>query len=357
MSKFALEDAQSEGLLQPSKFALSAAVTGLLVVFLCSGGEAWAAEQAGAGGGDFFEPVISFNASIISGLAGIVGSGGLAIVLYTLLVKVITYPLSQSTVRTNVLLEMVSPQIRVIEARYKNDEGQRNELLRNLYLDLGVNPLSSFFPVIVQLPVFIALFRAIGRLAAQEPRFSEAFLWIPNLAGPCVSGQPSLDWLLRSQTPQTFEPLVGWQTALLYLVTPILVASTQYLTGRIGNPRADEQGVLGLLFPTFIGISTLVSPQGLGLYWLTNSILTGVQTKVTRDQVGEEFPQYRQVAEGVEDGVASDGLRYTRDSPFSAMESQAVEESIKKLKPQKAAGKKTRKQRRAEKKRPSQDIP
>ena len=150
---------------------------------------------------------------------GVVGSAGFAIVLYTIIIKVATFPLQQPALRTSALMQLLSPQTDEIERRYPLDEEGRGRTLRELYGKVGLNPFAAFLPILFQLPVFIALFRAIGKLASQDehfkegrktvgccrvaevcrhrsvrfarlqPRRQEPFLWIPSLAGPVASGR------------------------------------------------------------------------------------------------------------------------------------------------------------------------
>lgn len=277
-------------------------------------------------GGDWFEPFVDINAKIIEGIDGVVGSAGFAIVLYTIIIKVATFPLQQPALRTSALMQLLSPQTDEIERRYPLDEEGRGRTLRELYGKVGLNPFAAFLPILFQLPVFIALFRAIGKLASQDEHFKEPFLWIPSLAGPVASGRPSLDWLLKTRYSDHFEPLVGWEDAGFYLVLPFLVFLLQLLSNRM-SAASKESISASVLAPLFIGISTLVSPQGVGVYWFTNTLLTTAQLKFTQNQVAAEFPEYKKIKDAVD--AEGEGMRYTRTSPF--VKNDLVEKSVKDL--------------------------
>eukprot|EP00440_Ansanella_granifera_P035037 gb/GFBE01038002.1/.p1 GENE.gb/GFBE01038002.1/~~gb/GFBE01038002.1/.p1 ORF type:complete len:392 (+),score=88.61 gb/GFBE01038002.1/:1-1176(+) len=287
------------------------------------------AEDAGGASGDWFDPFVNFTASVIDGIDGAVGSAGLAIILYTLLVKLVTFPLQQPALRTSALLQLISPQVDEIKKKNKNDEDASNRTLRKLYAKVGLNPFSAFFPILIQLPVFVALFRAIGKLASQDAHFKDPFLWIPSLAGPVASGKPSLDWLLKTQSADHFEPLVGWHDAGLYIILPVMVILSQLLTQRL-TTNSQDSAATSALFPIFIGISTLVSPAGLGLYWFTNNLLSAGQMKLAQDQVAEEFPDYKRIKDIADAKGPQDGARYTRDSPFLE-DPEAVKKSVEEL--------------------------
>ncbi|CAJ1329754.1 unnamed protein product [Effrenium voratum] len=284
--------------------AASAAAAGLAAL----PGPAWAED-----GGDWFQPFVNLNAQIIEGIDGVVGSAGVAVVLYTILLKVVTYPLQQPALRTSALSQLLSPQVDELEKKFPLDEEARGKALRELYGTVGLNPFAAFLPILFQLPIFIALFRAIGSLANQDDHFKEPFLWIPSLAGPVASGRPSLDWLLKTQSSDHFEPLVGWQEAGGYLVLPLLIFALQYFSNRMSASKKDDVAA-GVLAPAFIMISTLVSPQAVGIYWFTNTLLTTGQMKLTQNQVAEEYPEYKKIKDAVDE--QDDGRRYTRASPF-----------------------------------------
>lgn len=291
------------------------------------GPPAFAEEGPGSGaGGDWFDTFVNLNANVIASIDAVVGSAGVAIILYTVLVKAITYPLSQPALRTSAMLQLVSPQVQLIQLKYKENDELKNSMLRRLYAEVGVEPVSALLPIFVQLPVFIGLFRAIGKLASQDDHFKESFLWIPSLAGPVAPGRPSLDWLLKSQFSDHFEPLVGWHDAGLYCCLPIIVVLSQIFTQRMSSTQQD-QGAAEIVFPLFIGISTLVSPAGLGLYWLTNNLLTGGQMSLVQQQIGEEMPEYKRIRDTARENAPADGVRYTRESPFM-QDSEAVRESV-----------------------------
>ena len=87
-----------------------------------------------------------------------------------------------------------------------------------------------------------------------------------------------------------------------------------------------ETNTATVLAPLFIAISTLVSPQGVGIYWFTNTLLTTGQMKLTQNQVADEFPEYKKIKDTVD--AEGDGMRYTRKSPFKKndLAAKAVED-------------------------------
>eukprot|EP00933_Yihiella_yeosuensis_P007187 TRINITY_DN112116_c0_g1_i1.p1 TRINITY_DN112116_c0_g1~~TRINITY_DN112116_c0_g1_i1.p1 ORF type:complete len:472 (-),score=111.87 TRINITY_DN112116_c0_g1_i1:118-1338(-) len=259
--------------------------------------------------GDWFEPVVTINASIIAlidnvleGYLKIPNAFGFAIILYTLFIKVVLFPLNQSSLKNGAMMQLINPKVKQIQAKYKNDQETQNRMLLRLYDDTGVNPLGGCLPSLVQLPLFVGLYRSIQKLAAADERFQNPFLWIPSLSGPVEVGSPNLDWLTKSKYADHFEPLIGWQDAGLYLILPFLLVISQYAIAKYTNPEAGAQGgpagVIAGIVPLFIGYSAMVSPAGMGVYWLTNNLLTSAQTAYIKNELGEAFPEYRKIIDG-----------------------------------------------------------
>lgn len=258
--------------------------------------------------GDWFEPLIQFNAGIIAGIDGVIedqlnvpNSFGFAIIGYTLLIKVLTYPLNQSALRSGAIMQLIRPKVDQVQRKYKNDQETQNRMLLRLYDDCGVNPLGGCVPSLVQFPIFIGLYRSILKLSQINPRFQEPFLWIPSLAGPSASG-PSLDWLIKSQSETEFIPLIGWDEAARYCILPVLLIGSQIITQKVSQPDVGNQGgpaaIISNIVPLVIGYTGLVSPAGLGVYWLCNNLVTQAQTYLIRSQLGEEFPEYKKYLDG-----------------------------------------------------------
>lgn len=321
---------EDDGARQSTRSIFQFAIVAILAATAGLSAPAWAAEAAASstGGGDWFEPVVNLNAGIIDGIDNVVGSAGLAVVLYTILIKVVTYPLNQVALRSSALMQLVSPQVQEIQRMYKEDEANRNSMLKRLYESVGVNAVGGCLPALVQLPILIALFRAIGKLASQDEHFKQGFLWIPSLAGPAPSGNPGLDWLLRTRYSDHFEPLVGWTDAGLYFVMPLLLIAAQFASQAATGNKAtsDDQAIVQTAFPLFIGFSSLVTPQAVGLYWLTNTAATAAQMSLMRTEVSKEFPDYKRILDAVDKEPLT---RYTRQSKVLERKENASEKAVR----------------------------
>lgn len=109
---------------------------------------------------------------------------GLSLILYTCLVKTLIYPLYEGQLRSTARMRKVQPLMREIQMRHQNDPEQMNAEMTRMYLEEKINPLQGFATAIVQLPIFVSLYKAIIQLSEQDQHFKQSFLWIPSMVGP-----------------------------------------------------------------------------------------------------------------------------------------------------------------------------
>lgn len=111
-------------------------------------------------------------------------------------VKVVTLPLTTSQLESTTKMQKLVPLQKRIQERFAEDEATKNKYLSQLFQAANVNPLAGCFPALIQIPIFISLYRALQNLVA-ENKLDEPFLWIPDLEGPVYAKPPgeSLDWI------------------------------------------------------------------------------------------------------------------------------------------------------------------
>merc|ERR1712183_1176185 len=150
------------------------------------------------------------------------------------------------------------------------------------YQNEGVNPLAGCIPAIIQLPVFIGLYRAVLSLA-KENKLDESFLWLPSLEGPTYGADPTSgsDWILKGW--EGGVPTLGWEDTLAFLSIPIFLVISQSISQQLMQPKTqdaqqqDANAVLKFL-PLLIGYFSLNVPSALGIYWVANNIFTTLLT-------------------------------------------------------------------------------
>lgn len=207
--------------------------------------------------------------SILSGL-GIPYSFGLAIIIFTLLIKLLTAPLNAKQIKSSKAVQELQPKLQELQKKYKDNKEELAKRQMELYKEAGVNPLGGCLPTLIQFPIWIGLYQALYRLAGAG-KLAEGFLWIPSLAEP-TNGS----WLLQNPA--------NWDLAYVgaYIILPILTVVTQILLQKMMTPKdADPQtssiNQAMMFMPLMFGFFAIQVPSGLSLYWVTMNIFSMVQ--------------------------------------------------------------------------------
>jgi len=175
------------------------------------------------------------------------GNWGVAIILLTITIKLAFFPLSAASYKSMAKMKLVTPRLTKIREMYANDRQKMNQAMMELYKTEKINPLGGCFPILVQIPVFIALYWVL--LAAIELRHAPFIFWIEDLSA--------------------LDP---------YYVLPILMAGTMILQTRM-NPKPPDpvQAKVMQFMPYVFSVFFFFFPAGLVLYWLVNNCLSIAQ--------------------------------------------------------------------------------
>lgn len=249
----------------------------------------------------FVSLIESMMTGIHDGLSavGVPYSYGFAIIIFTVLVKSVTFPLNFKQMKSTMSMQALAPKVKELQARYRDNPQVLNKETARLYQTAKVNPLTGCLPVLVQLPVWIALYRALLNLAAQE-KLIDGFFWIPSLQGPVRQGQGLSTWLFPFKDG---APPAGWHDAIAYLVLPVLLVASQFVSQRLlqpatQDPQQKQANVVLKFLPFMIGWFSLNVPSGLGLYWVTNNLVSTVQTVAIRRYLAARDPELAAVDGG-----------------------------------------------------------
>ncbi|PIA30368.1 hypothetical protein AQUCO_05600063v1 [Aquilegia coerulea] len=210
-------------------------------------------------------------------------SYGFAIILLTVLVKAVTFPLTKKQVESAMAMRSLQPQIKAIQQEHAGDQEKIQLKTAQLYKIAGVNPLAGCLPTVATIPVWIGLYRALSNVA-NEGLLTEGFFWIPSLAGPTTvaarQNGSGVSWLFPFVDG---HPPLGWSDTLAYLVLPLLLIVSQYISVQIiqssqsNDPNMKSSQAVTKVLPLMIGYFALSVPSGLSLYWFTNNILSTAQ--------------------------------------------------------------------------------
>jgi YidC/Oxa1 family membrane protein insertase len=172
-------------------------------------------------------------------------SYALAIILMTLLIKLLLFPINQKQLKSMRDMQEIQPRMKQLQERYKDEPEVMQKKLAELYKESGVSPLAGCLPLLLQMPIFIAFYQSLLHLQFVEPAHA-AFFWISNL------GQR--------------DPL---------FILALLSAGTTYLQQKVSTVNADDptQKSMMYMMPLMMAWIAATVPAGLALYWVTFNIL------------------------------------------------------------------------------------
>merc|ERR1719389_670795 len=223
---------------------------------------------------------------------GVQEAWGPSIIGFTIAVKAVTFPLTKTQIESTTKMQAIAPAAKALQEKYRErDPARLNSELQRLYQENQVNPLAGCLPSLAQIPLFIGLYRSLLNLA-KEDKLTESFLFLPSLEGPVREYTEGISWLTEWQNG---APKLGWDATLAYLVLPVVLVISQYVSTSLLTPKsvtedpsqAQSQAILKFL-PLMIGWFSLNVPSGLGLYWLTNNVVTTVTTLGIRATVSTD---------------------------------------------------------------------
>lgn len=272
---------------------------------------------------------------------GIPGAYGLSIISFTLIVKALTFPLNFRQMESTMKMQALAPRLRKLQTDYKDNPAVLNQMTADLYKNADVNPLAGCLPVFAQIPIWIALYRSVLNLASDN-LLNESFLWLPSLQGPVSKTGQGLDtWLFPLVDG---APPIGWHDAICYLTLPVILIVSQFYSQRVisqssNDPQQQQTNALLKFMPFLVGWFSLNVPSGLGIYWITNNLVTTLQTVYIRSK----FPQLAAQANTSADNISNEEYNSGDMAPNDGFRSSASSTSSS---PPKASKNKKRRKRR-----------
>jgi YidC/Oxa1 family membrane protein insertase len=221
---------------------------------------------------------------------------GLSIVVLVVIMRIVLIPLFVKQIKAQRNMQLLSPQIKEIQKRHKDDRERQSQEIMKLYRQSGTNPLSGCLPILLQAPFFFALFHVLQHVVAKNnPLYA---MDDPDLVEQAqkakIFGAPIASTFLMSK--ESVLGLGGDPTAtkIVSVVMIILMSATTFLTQRQimlknvpnldSNPFAQQQKILLYVFPLVFAVSGVNFPIGVLLYWLTTNLWTmGQQFYVIRN--------------------------------------------------------------------------
>lgn len=188
---------------------------------------------------------------------------GVAIIILTLLSKILLWPLGNKSYKSMAQMKKIQPLMAEIKEKYKDDKKKMNEEMMGLYKTYKVNPLGGCLPMVVQIPVFFALYRMLYE--AIELRHAPFFGWINDLSAP--------DRLFR------FDISIPFMQAPYGIpVLTIIMGATMFIQQKMSPPAGDPtQAKMMMMMPIVFTVIFINFSSGLVLYWLVNNIISMAQ--------------------------------------------------------------------------------
>lgn len=203
---------------------------------------------------------------LLKSLFSTVGNFGLAIMLLTVIVKGIMFPISQKQFASMAAVKAIQPKMKALQERYKDDKPKQQQEIMALYKKEGVNPLAGCLPIFLQIPVFFALYKTL--IVSVEMRHQPFVLWIKDLSAPDPLHILNLFGLLPF-TPPSFLG-IG--------VLALILGVTMWLQFKLNPAQMDpvQQQVFSIM-PWMMMFVMAPFAAGLLIYWITNNLLTIAQ--------------------------------------------------------------------------------
>ena len=173
------------------------------------------------------------------------GSYGLAIILLTVFMKILLYPLTVKQLKSMKAMQQIQPKMQRLQEKYKDNPQLLQQKMMKLYQDAGVNPMAGCLPILAQMPILMAMYYTLFNF--DYGGVTPSFLWLPNLSEP--------------------DPTY---------VLPIVSALSTYVLQKLSvntAPATQQSKIFLIVMPLFIGWISLSFPAGLVLYWVTMNVV------------------------------------------------------------------------------------
>jgi YidC/Oxa1 family membrane protein insertase len=186
---------------------------------------------------------------------------GLAIIVFTILMRVVLLPLTIQQFRSQKAMQQLQPELKELQKKFGKDKEKLQAETMQLYKERGVNPAAGCLPLVVQMPILFALYAALNTLAHTDPTFQQPFLWVHQLNLPDVIVVAGLS---------------------IPFILPILTAASQWVQQRMMTPQTDDpqqrlQNSMMQFMPLMMLYFGTTISAGVVLYWLTQNLFGIIQ--------------------------------------------------------------------------------
>ena len=219
---------------------------------------------------------------LLSFVYGYVPSYGASIAILTVIINIIIFPLTLRQTRSTKRMQDVQPELKRLQKKHKDNKEELNKEIAAFYKEKGINPLGCVVPLLVQMPVWFALFRVLREPLLFIPKSESLFLDLENNVN-------ILFFNMDLQIPAS--EISNWIERVPYIIVILMVVATALFQqkqitkkqGKSDNPQAQQMQMIGKVMPVFFGFISWTLPSGLVIYFLTGNIFRiGQQALIIR---------------------------------------------------------------------------
>jgi len=225
--------------------------------------------------------------SVLAFFYSIIPNSGVAIILLTVAVRLVLFPLTAKQAKSMIAMQRVQPEIKKLQAKYKNDRQKLNEEMMKFYKENQINPLGGCLPLLLQMPVFIALYQTLRDIQKFIPVDSAMY---HDICGKAVPSKctPDMHFAGMNLTTSASKAMssglsVGWPYLVLVAFVVVTGFVQQRQTMRNQTQPNPQMAIISKIFPVVFAFITWGLPSGVGLYFATSNLW----------QIGQQEVVYR----------------------------------------------------------------
>jgi len=229
------------------------------------------------------EPIEKFLFEVLQYFYGWVGDYGLSIIILTVAIRALLFPLTQKQTKSTYELQRIQPKIKALQEKYKNNKEKLQEETLKFYQENKVNPLGGCLPMILQMPIFFALFRMLGSVTKDKQP-------VPGLLIAYIASLPAAQaeaarrfWIILPDitlSPKDVYAADGLVAALPYVIF-VALFGLSIVVPQLIQPGERQQKMIGVYMGALMLWFGWITPAGVLIYWVTQSVLAVIQQLLT----------------------------------------------------------------------------
>ncbi len=220
------------------------------------------------------DAIAHFFGDLLTYIYGIVPNFGAAIIIMTILVKLVTFPLNNKQIKSAKRMQQLQPEMKKIQAKYKDDKEKQNKAVTEFMKENNMNPLAGCLPLLVQFPILIGVFQLLREadlfldMTLINPYLFQASEFINLLDMPFIVD------------PAGFSVNSFLSSISILFVFPLIAGATTYLYSQMSMSADSSQKMLLYMMPVMITVFSFSFPVGLVIYWIMNNLFSIAQHKL-----------------------------------------------------------------------------